>query len=140
MQGACFFSKFSKFIIGKSLSFLASSSWYERMENIWRQCQGMLSCHFHVGFPWCERVSACLFSPGKFPFQPQTLPSGTSWGSAGDRDAAGGASHLAKATQAGDSIATPLGLCGSPSRRLFSPGTRWGGRTLHHGLSSVGLA
>lgn len=76
MQGACFFSKFSKFIIGKSLSFLASSSWYERMENIWRQCQGMLSCHFHVGFPWCERVSACLFSPGKFPFQPQTLPSG----------------------------------------------------------------
>lgn len=66
--GCVFFSKFSKFIIGKSLSFLASSSLYERMENIWRQCQGMLSYHFHVGFPWCERVSACLFSPGKFPF------------------------------------------------------------------------
>lgn len=74
-QGACFFSKFPKFIIGKCLSFLASSSLYERMENIWRQCQGMLSCHFHVGFPWCERVSSCLFSSGKFPFQPQTLPS-----------------------------------------------------------------
>lgn len=75
MRGACFFSKFSKFIIGKSLFFLASSSLYERMENIWRQCQGTLSCHFHIGFPWCEQVSACLFSPGKFPFQPQTLPS-----------------------------------------------------------------
>lgn len=74
-QGACFFSKFPKFIIGKSLSFLAGSSLYERMENIWRQCQGMLSCHFHVGFPWCEQVSSCLFSSGKFPFQPQTLPS-----------------------------------------------------------------
>lgn len=61
-----FFSKFSKFIIGKSLSFLASSGSYERMENIWRQCQGTLSCHFHVVFPWCERVS----SLGNFPFGP----------------------------------------------------------------------
>lgn len=77
-QGACFFSKFPKFIIGKCLSFLASFSLYERMENIWRQCQGMLSCYFHVGFPWCERVSACLFTLGNFPFSPRPSPAGTS--------------------------------------------------------------
>lgn len=115
-QGACFFLKFPKFIIGKCLSFLASFSLYERMENIWRQCQGMLSCHFHVGFPWCERVSACLFTLGNFPFSPRPSPAGTSWGSLGDRDGVRGGSHLAEVKQTRDSIPTPPGPHGPLSR------------------------
>lgn len=101
MRDACFFSKFSKSIVGKSLSFLASSCSYERMENIWRQCQGMLSCHFHVVFPWCERVSSCMLSPGKFPFLPTPSPAGASRGSRGAVVAAAGGSHLTEATRAG---------------------------------------
>lgn len=101
MRDACFFSKFSKSIVGKSLSFLASSCSYERMENIWRQCQGMLSCHFHVVFPWCERVSSCMFSPGKFPFLPTPSSAGASRGSRGAVVSAAGGSHLAEATRAG---------------------------------------
>lgn len=137
MQGTYFFSKFSKFIIGKSLSFLASSSLYERMENIWRQCQGMLSCHFHVGFSWCERVSACLFSPGKFPFQSQTLPGwhilrvSRRWGCSRRRVSP----HQGHASQGWhcNTSGTPW----VPEQAAVFPGHGLGGCTLRHSLNSV---
>lgn len=61
----------------------------------------MLSCHFHVVFPWCERVSSCMLSPGKFPFLPTPSPAGASRGSRGAVVAAAGGSHLTEATRAG---------------------------------------